>query len=183
MCVCVCVCEREREREEREREGGERGGRERERGTHTHTHTYTQAPFTSTPPRTSPPVPTFANRSLKFFQRPVVSEEVLALVACTEIPEDGGRGRLYLTLHCHHRKDPCIKMGGDEGHFNVSLTVRDKITGQCPQTTIFFEERGEPKRNRTEVLLFTSLTRLTTRGFIFVIFVVVVAFMCFVCDM
>ena len=28
---------------------------------------------------------------------------------------------------------------------------------RCPQTTTF-EERGEPKRNRTEVLLLTSLT-------------------------
>ena len=27
-------------------------------------------------------------------------------------------------------------MGNDESHFNVSLTVRDKVTRQCPQTTI-----------------------------------------------
>ena len=32
----------------------------------------------------------------------------------------------------------------------------DKVTRQCPQTTTF-EEKGEPKRIRTEVLL-TSLT-------------------------
>ena len=48
-------------------------------------------------------------------------------------------------------------MGSDERHFNVSLTVRDKVTRQCPQATTF-EERGEPKRNRTEVLLLNSLT-------------------------
>ena len=36
--------------------------------------------------------------------------------------------------------------------FNVSLTVRDKVTRQCPQTTTF-EEKGEPKRIRTEVPL------------------------------
>ena len=29
--------------------------------------------------------------------------------------------------------------------------MRDKVTGQCPQTTTF-EEKGEPKRYRTEVL-------------------------------
>ena len=40
---------------------------------------------------------------------------------------------------------------------NVSLIVRDKVTGQCPQTTTF-EEKGEPKRNRTEVPRLTSLT-------------------------
>ena len=51
----------------------------------------------------------------------------------------------------------CIKMGSDESHFNVSLTVRDKDTRQCLQTTTF-EEKGELKRIRTEVLLLTSLT-------------------------
>ena len=51
----------------------------------------------------------------------------------------------------------CLKMGSDESHFNVSLTVRDKATRQCPQTTIF-EEKGEPKVYRTEVLPLTSLT-------------------------
>ena len=71
----------------------------------------------------------------------------------------GGRGRgrlLYLSLHCHHQNDSCIKMGSDESHFNVSLIVRDKVTRQCPQTTIS-EEKGEPKRYRTEVLPLTSL--------------------------
>ena len=49
-------------------------------------------------------------------------------------------------------------MGSDECHFNVSFIVRDKVTRrQCPQTTTF-EEKGEPKRIRTEVPLFTSLT-------------------------
>ena len=41
--------------------------------------------------------------------------------------------------------------------FNVSLIVRDKVTRQCPQTTTF-EEKGEPKRIRTEVPPLTSLT-------------------------
>ena len=41
----------------------------------------------------------------------------------------GGRGRLlYLSLHCHHLNDSCIKMDNDESHFNVSLIVRDKVT-------------------------------------------------------
>ena len=30
--------------------------------------------------------------------------------------------------------DSCIKMGSDGRHFNVSLTVMDKVTRQCPQT-------------------------------------------------
>ena len=44
-----------------------------------------------------------------------------------------------------------IKMGSDVSHFNVSLIVRDKVTRQCPQKTTF-EEKGEPKRYRTEVI-------------------------------
>ena len=47
-------------------------------------------------------------------------------------------------------------MGSDESHFNVSLIVRDKVTRQCPQTTIL-EVKGEPKQIRTEVPLLTSL--------------------------
>ena len=42
---------------------------------------------------------------------------------------------IYLSLHCHHQNDSCIKMGGDESHFNVSLIVRDKVSRQCQQTT------------------------------------------------
>ena len=68
----------------------------------------------------------------------------------------GEEGEYRLMLHCHHQNDFCIKMGSDESHFNVSLTARDKATRQCAQTTTF-EEKGEPKRYRTEVLLLTSL--------------------------
>ena len=55
---------------------------------------------------------------------------------------------------------PALKTGSDESHFNVSLLVSDKVTRQCPQTTTF-EEKGEPKRYRTDVLLLTSLTART----------------------
>ena len=64
---------------------------------------------------------------------------------------------IYLSLHCHHQNDFCVKMGSDESHFYVSLIVRDKVTRQSPKTTTF-EEEGEPKRIRTEVLPLTSLT-------------------------
>ena len=49
------------------------------------------------------------------------------------------------------RNDTCIKVGSDESHFTVSFIVRDKVTRQCTQTTTFYEEKGEPKRNRAEV--------------------------------
>ena len=69
----------------------------------------------------------------------------------------GEREIIYLSLHCHHQNDFCIKVGCDESHFNVSLIVRDTVTRQCPQTTTF-EEKEEPKQIRTEVLPLTSLT-------------------------
>ena len=67
----------------------------------------------------------------------------------------GGKGEIiYLSLHCRHHNDFCIKMGSDESHFNVSLTVRDKVFTKHN----LFEEKGEPKQNRAEALLFSSLT-------------------------
>ena len=68
----------------------------------------------------------------------------------------GGRGRVYTYRYTVTTRMICIKIGSDESHFNVSLIVRDKVTRQCPETTIF-EEKGEPKRYRIEVIPFTSL--------------------------
>ena len=69
----------------------------------------------------------------------------------------GDREIMYLSLHCHHQNDFCNKMGSDESHFFVTVSVSAKVTRQCPQTTTF-EEKEEPKRIRTEVPLLTSLT-------------------------
>ena len=42
----------------------------------------------------------------------------------------GGEGDyIYLSLHCHHQNDFCIKMGSEESHFNVSVGGSD---GQTP---------------------------------------------------
>ena len=68
----------------------------------------------------------------------------------------GKREIIYLSLHCRHQNDSCIKVGSDESHCKVSLTVRDKVTRQCPQTANS-EVKGEPKQIRTEVPLLTSL--------------------------
>ena len=56
---------------------------------------------------------------------------------------DGKREIAYLSLRCHHQNDSHIKTGSDESHFNVSLTVsvRDKVTRQCPQTTTFLKRK------------------------------------------
>ena len=68
----------------------------------------------------------------------------------------GKREIIYLPLHCHHQNDSCIKMGSDERHFNVSLPVRDRVTGQCPQTTTFLKRRES--QSGMEALLLTGLT-------------------------
>ena len=33
----------------------------------------------------------------------------------------GKKEIIYISLHCHHQNDSCIKMGSDESHFNVSV--------------------------------------------------------------
>ena len=68
----------------------------------------------------------------------------------------GGRRSVYTYRYTVITRMTCIKMGSDESRFNVSLIVRDKVTRPCPQPTTF-EENGEPKRYRTEVLPLTSL--------------------------
>ena len=45
-----------------------------------------------------------------------------------------------------------------KSHFNVSFVVRGKVTKTVSTDHDLFQEKGEPKRNRTEVLLLTSLT-------------------------
>ena len=72
-----------------------------------------------------------------------------------EVGEEGEYNYTY--RYTVATKMTCIEMGSDESHFNVSIIVRDKVTRQCPQTTSS-EEKGEPKRYRTEVLPLTSLT-------------------------
>ena len=66
----------------------------------------------------------------------------------------GGREEI---IYICHQNDFSIEMVSDESHFNISLTVRDKVTRQYPQTTTF-GEKGEPRLNRTEVTLLTNLT-------------------------
>ena len=61
----------------------------------------------------------------------------------------GGREITYLSLHCHRQNDSYIKMGSDESHFIVSLTiitVRDNVTRQCPQTRIILKRRESRSR-------------------------------------
>ena len=71
--------------------------------------------------------------------------------------EGGGREIIYLSLHCHHHNDYRIKMGTDESHFNVSVGSDGQSQKTMSTNHNPFEEKGEPKRYRTEVLPLTSL--------------------------
>ena len=72
--------------------------------------------------------------------------------------EVGEREIIYLSLHCHHQNDFCIKMGSDESHFNVSVGNDGQSQKTVSTNHNLLEEKGEPKRYRTEVLPRTSLT-------------------------
>ena len=65
---------------------------------------------------------------------------------------------IYLSLRCHHPNDSCIKMGSDESHFNVSVGSDGQSHKAVSTNHNLFEEKGETKRSRTEVLPLTSLT-------------------------
>ena len=70
----------------------------------------------------------------------------------------GKRVIIYLSPHCHHQNDSCIKMGSDESHFNVSVGSDGQSHKTVSTNYNLFEEKEEPKRYRTEVLPLTSLT-------------------------
>ena len=72
--------------------------------------------------------------------------------------EVGEREIIYLSLHCHHQIDSCIKMGSDETHFNVSVGSDAQSHRTVSTNHNLSEEKGERKRYRTEVLPFTNLT-------------------------
>ena len=53
---------------------------------------------------------------------------------------------IYLSLHCHHQNDSCIKMGSDESLFNVSVGSVGQSHRTVSTTHTRFEEKREPKR-------------------------------------
>ena len=70
----------------------------------------------------------------------------------------GERETIYLSLHCHHQNDFCIKVGAAVR----AILLFHNCEGQSHKTVStnynLFEEKGGPKQIRTEVLLLTSLT-------------------------
>ena len=70
----------------------------------------------------------------------------------------GGRGKLYIYRYTVTINDSCIKMGSDVSRFNVSVGSDGQSHKTVSTNHNLFEEKGEPKRYRTEVLPLTKLT-------------------------
>ena len=66
-------------------------------------------------------------------------------------------GRVYTYRYTVTTRMTCIKMGSDESHFNVSVGSDGQSHETVSTNHNLFEEKGEPKRYRTEVLPLTSL--------------------------
>ena len=73
-----------------------------------------------------------------------------------DVEEEGDY--IPISQHCHHQNDSCIKIGSDESHFNVSVGSDGQLHRTLSTNHSLFEEKGEPKRYRTEVLPLASLT-------------------------
>ena len=70
----------------------------------------------------------------------------------------GEEDYIPIAIHCHHQNDSCIKVGSDGRHFNVSVGGGGQSHRTVSTNHNLSEEKGEPKRYRTEVLPLTSLT-------------------------
>ena len=62
----------------------------------------------------------------------------------------GKREIIYLSLHCHHQNDSCIKMASDERHFNVSVGSdgQSHKTVSTNHNLFWRERRAEVVSNR-----------------------------------
>ena len=81
-----------------------------------------------------------------------------------EVGEESGRLYSYRGCTVATRMTPAFRWAAMRVILMFHLIVRDKVTRQCPQTTIFLKRKGEPKRYRTEVLPLTSLTNALPLG-------------------
>ena len=74
---------------------------------------------------------------------------------------------IYLSLHCHHQNDFCIKMGSDESHFNVSVGSDGQSHKTVSTNHNLSEEKGEPKRCRGPTARPNRLTPKQGVGYLF----------------
>ena len=62
----------------------------------------------------------FSSFSLRLYQGDLIQQKSHAYRdGDMGVWRGGGEYIIYLSLHCYHQNDSCIKMGSDESHFNV----------------------------------------------------------------
>ena len=54
----------------------------------------------------------------------------------------GKREVIYISLHCYHQNDSCIKMGSDESHFNVSVGSDEQSHKAVSTNHNLFEDKN-----------------------------------------
>ena len=72
--------------------------------------------------------------------------------------EVGERDIIYLSLHCHHQNDFCIKVAAMRAILLFNFNVCEGQSHKKVSTDQTFEMKGEPKQILTEVPLLTCLT-------------------------
>ena len=79
----------------------------------------------------------------------LMSTETIRLIRDGEKGEGlwrwGKREVIYLSLHCHHQNNSCIKMGSDESHFSVSLIYCEGPSHKTVSTDHNFLKREESR--------------------------------------
>ena len=70
-------------------------------------------------------------------------------MAETEIPGGGGRGRLYLPLHCHHQSDSALRSAITRAVLKLSLTEGELHKTECTDHTFRRERTAEAESNRS----------------------------------
>ena len=90
-----------------------------------------------------------------------LNAEVILVV--TEKRYKGEREIIYLSLHCHHQNDSCIKMGSDESHFNVSAGSDGQSHKTVSTNHNLFGPRKENRSGIEPRSFRLQAKRLTTR--------------------
>ena len=68
--------------------------------------------------------------------------------------EVGEQGEyIYLSLHCHHQNDSCIKMRAAMRAILMFINCEGQSHNKAVHKPQPFDEKGQPKRNRAEALL------------------------------
>ena len=102
----------------------------------------------------------------------------------------GEREIIYLSLHCHHQNDFCIKLGSDESHFNVYNCEGQSYQTESTDHNFWRERRAEADSNWGPSAYQLNALPLGQTGWrlgccerliLFVMYIYILAWMCISC--